>query len=71
LDAFVCRFYVDDVETYVSPYCPVLRVLAGCLGPLSEGALVFSLGWLHRTQYIIVLKPTSALHESLVRTGSY
>jgi hypothetical protein len=31
LDTFVCRFYVDIIEPYVSPYCPVLMVLVGCL----------------------------------------
>ena len=30
LDVFICRFYVDVVEPYVSPYCPVLMVLARC-----------------------------------------
>ena len=30
LDAFICRFYVNVVEPYISPYCPVLMVLAGC-----------------------------------------
>jgi hypothetical protein len=30
LEAFVCRFYVDIVEPYVSPYCPLLLVLARC-----------------------------------------
>ncbi len=38
---------------------------------LSERALVFSLGWLHRTYYIIVLKPTSALHKSPVHVIPY
>jgi hypothetical protein len=28
LDAFICRFYVEVVEPYVSSYCPVLVVLA-------------------------------------------
>ena len=30
LDAFVCRFYVDVIEPYVSLYCSVLVLLAGC-----------------------------------------
>ena len=30
LDVFVCRFHVDVAEPYVSPYCLVLMVLAGC-----------------------------------------
>jgi len=46
LAAFICRFYIDNVEPYVSPHCPVLSVLAGSPVPLTESALVFSLGWL-------------------------
>jgi len=30
LDALICRLYVDIIEPYISPYCPVLVVLAGC-----------------------------------------
>jgi hypothetical protein len=29
MDAFVCRFHIDVVKPYVSPFCPVLVVLAG------------------------------------------
>jgi uncharacterized membrane protein YidH (DUF202 family) len=28
LDTFVCRFHIDAIKPYVSPYCPVLVVLA-------------------------------------------
>ena len=43
LDTFICRFHIDLLEPYVSPYCPVLRVLAGCLVPLSEIGLLTGL----------------------------
>jgi hypothetical protein len=43
LDAFVCRFYINDVEPYVSPYCPVLWVLAGYSVPLSKIGLLTGL----------------------------
>ncbi len=49
LDAFICRFHIDVVEPYISPYCPVLVVLSGACLSLSERALVFSLGWCHKT----------------------
>jgi hypothetical protein len=36
LDVFVCRFHVDVIEPYVSPYCSVLMVLLGVCLSLSE-----------------------------------